>query len=131
MAVTRHPTNATTRTRATRRPTDHGPLIGDGAILASAESGLRYQVDRLVGQGGFGQVFLAKRLGRSQTVPERVCVKVSRRIDGWLREAYFGQLLHDHPRAIRVFDAFPVVAPDHRLLYCLAIEYARPGDLSP
>ena len=28
-----------------------------------------------------------------RSVPDVVCIKVSERIDGWLREAYFGQLL--------------------------------------
>jgi len=31
---------------------------------------------------------------------------VSARIDGWLREAYFGQLLDGHPPRDRVFDRF-------------------------
>ena len=128
--VTRHAANATTRTRTARGKTDREPIVPAGTILASPESGLRYRVHRLLGQGGFGQVFLADRIGRSHTVPERVCIKVSRRIDGWLREAYFGQLLHDHPRAITIYDAFPVVAHDRQPLYCLAIEYARHGDLS-
>ena len=57
-------------------------------------------------------------------------MKVSSRIDGWLREAYFGQLLGDHPRAIQVFDQFPVVNPDGTFVYCLVLEYARHGDLS-
>lgn len=39
-------------------------------------------------------------------VPEVVCITVSTRIDGWLREAYFGQLLDGHPRAIRAFEQF-------------------------
>ena len=51
-------------------------------------------------------------------------------MDGWLREAYFGQLLDDHPRAIRVFDTFPVMHAGEPVLYCLALEYARHGDLS-
>ena len=58
-------------------------------------------------------------------MPEVVCIKVSPRIDGWLREAYFGQLLDGHPRAIRVFDTFPLMRADGRVLYCLALEYAR------
>lgn len=29
-----------------------------------------------------------------------MCIKISARIDGWLREAYFGQLLDGHPRAV-------------------------------
>jgi hypothetical protein len=63
-------------------------------------------------------------------VPETVCIKVSAHIDGWLREAYFGQVLDGHPRAIRVFDQFPLIRPGGDVLYCLAIEYARHGDLS-
>jgi serine/threonine-protein kinase len=75
-------------------------------------------------------VYLARRQGRSRAVPEILCIKVSTRIDGWLREAYFGQLLDEHPRAIRIFDAFPLLAPGLPVLYCLALEYARFGDLS-
>ena len=113
-----------------KRPKRGDPLVSPGDALFSGESGLQYRIDRLLGEGGFGQVYLARRLGRSGAVPHVVCVKVSARIDGWLREAYFGQLLQEHPRAIRVFDAFPTVHASGRPLYCLALEYARHGDLS-
>ena len=63
-------------------------------------------------------------------MPETVCIKVSPRIDGWLREAYFGQLLDGHPRAIRVFDIFPLMRANGQVLYYLALEYACHGDLS-
>lgn len=99
-------------------------------MVRSVESGLAYRIGRMLGAGGFGQVFLATRQGASPTVPETVCIKVSTRQDGWLREAYFGQLLHEHPRAVRVFDAFPIFDHERRVLYCLAIEYASHGDLS-
>jgi serine/threonine-protein kinase len=104
-------------------------LMAPAQVVTSPETRLQYRVLRLVGEGGFGQVYLARRLGRSSVVPATLCIKVSERIDGWLREAYFGQLLDGHPRAIRVFDAFPLVHPDGRILYCLALEYARHGDL--
>jgi serine/threonine-protein kinase len=98
-------------------------------VIVSPESALHYRVERLIGEGGFGQVYLARRQGRSAVVPAAVCIKASERIDGWLREAYFGQVLDDHPRAIRIFDAFPLARPEGRLLYCLVLEYAVHGDL--
>ena len=67
-------------------------------------------------------------------MPENVCIKVSTHQDTWLREAYFGLLLNDHPRAIRVFDAFPLApasaSSETGLLYCLVLECAQHGDLS-
>ena len=122
---------ATTRVAtATRSAVERGgQMLAIGEIVASPETGIQYQVDRFLGEGGFGQVYLSRRLGRSMDVPEIVCIKVSRRIDGWVRETYFGRLLDDHPRAIRVFDAFPLMA-GRSVLYCLALEYAPHGDLS-
>ena len=38
-------------------------------------------------------------------------------------------MLDGHPRAIRVYDTFPLIRDNGRVLYCLAIEYARHGDL--
>src|SRR5438046_7591747 len=107
-------------------------LLAPGQAIVSPETRVEYGIERLLGAGGFGQVYLATRLGRSPIVPETVCIKVSARIDGWLREAYFGQLLDGHPRAIRVFDRFPVLrhaGQDEQVLYCLTLEYARYGDL--
>jgi eukaryotic-like serine/threonine-protein kinase len=106
------------------------PLLTFGQVVSSPQTGLGYRVGRLLGQGGYGQVYLVRRQGRSPVVPEVLCLKVSTHIDGWLREAYFGQVLDDHPRAIRVFDAFPAVQANAPLLYCLALEYAPNGDLS-
>ncbi|HEY8550981.1 MAG TPA: protein kinase [Vicinamibacterales bacterium] len=121
-------------TRATRSihvpPADATDLLVPAQVIVSPETGLRYRIERLLGQGGFGQVFLAERLGTSDTVPQTVCIKVSPRIDGWLREAYFGQLLDGHPRAIRVYDMFPLMRANGQVLYYLALEYAALGDLS-
>ncbi len=124
--------SATTREAPGGRiPPDPGrQWLASNQVVASPETRLRYRIERLVGHGGFGQVFLARRLDHSPVVPAQVCIKVSPRIDGWLREAYFGQLLDGDPRAIRVFDAFPLVRPDGQVLYALALEFARGGDLS-
>jgi eukaryotic-like serine/threonine-protein kinase len=102
-------------------------------IITSPETALQYRIERFLASGGFGQVYLARRIGRSVDVPETVCIKISHRIDGWLREAYFGQLLAEHPRAIQVYDRFPLIRADAdgpATFYCLALEYATHGDLS-
>jgi len=106
------------------------PLLTPDQVVLSAETGVRYRVERLLGFGGYGQVYLSKRLGRAPAIPEVLCIKISPYMDAWLREAYFGQLLQGHPRAIQVFDRFALMQPDGRPLYGLALEYARHGDLS-
>ena len=130
--MAKHPSAATTRTGSPGRVQFGAPnlLLAPSQVILSPETGLSYRIERLLGEGGFGQVFLAARLGRSATVPEAVCIKASMRIDGWLREAYIGQLLDGHARAIRVYDAFPMMRGNARVLYCLALEFARHGDLS-
>lgn len=93
----------------------------------SSESGRAYRLDRLIGKGGFGEVYLATPTP-STGMPAKVCVKVSDRLSAWLREAYFAELLTREPRALRVFDRFAHPEGD-RMRYCLAMEYAEHGDL--
>jgi serine/threonine-protein kinase len=92
----------------------------------SSESGRSYRLDRLIGKGGFGEVYLAT--SSDSSLPRQVCVKISDRLSGWLREAYFAELLDREERALRVFDRFADLQHG-QMRYCLVMEYAEHGDL--
>ncbi len=106
----------------------YGPATSAPVATAhSTESGRTYALDRLIGKGGFGEVYLATPVPQDG-LPSQVCVKITERLTGWLREAYFAELLYRQPRALKVYDRF-VELTDGRTRYCMVIEYAVHGDL--
>lgn len=125
---------ATQRASATRRTSydPHSDRLAapqpPAPAVYSAESGRTYHLDRLIGKGGFGEVYLATFTPTAAGAPAQLCVKISDRISAWVREAYFAELLAREERALRVFDRFATI-DGGRMRYCLAMEYATHGDL--
>ena len=117
-------TRKTTRSTRDARPSSQAPSpIAHSAY--SSESGRSYRLDRLIGKGGFGEVYLATP-EPGHGLPAQVCLKISDRLSAWVREAYFAELLSREPRALRVFDRFAEVEGP-RMRYCLVMEFAQHG----
>jgi len=114
--------NTKLATKSSRRPS-----VKPTPTAYSSESGRTYRLDRLIGKGGFGEVYLATPTSGTG-FPTQVCVKISDRMAGWLREAYFAELLAREERSLRIYDRF-AEWDGHDMRYCLAMEYAEHGDL--
>jgi len=103
------------------------PQPSNVGTARSSETGRSYRLDRLIGKGGFGEVYLATPTP-SGGLPAQVCIKISVRLTPWLREAYFAELLEREPRALRIFDRFAEI-DGGQMRYCIVMEYAEHGDV--
>ena len=101
-------------------------------VVESTWSNRRYQVCRRLGAGGFGTAYEVVELGPRNRKLATWCLKVTDDQDSWHREAYFGELLRAHDRAIRFEEAFAIsrtLRVGRRAEYYLVTEYAELGSL--
>jgi serine/threonine protein kinase len=87
------------------------PLLKKGAVLGSDVSGECYQVTSgRIAEGGFGEVYRGALLDGRRDPVHDVAIKVLTNPLSWHGEAYFGRLLEDHDRVVRLLDAFQIAS---------------------
>src|ERR1017187_8477697 len=105
------------------------PLLTSRTALSSPLSGDTYELEsRVLHRGGFGEVYR----GRSNRHGNTVCLKAMKDAASWHGEAFFGDLLKNHPQLVRWIDAFPVTVSRGRarqLVYVLVFEWMDGGAL--
>ena len=100
-----------------------------GSVVRSPITGRRYELEKVIGYGGYGRVYRALDL-KTRT---EVCLKYTYDQTSWHRESYFGELLRRNRRVIQLYDSFPVMPAGTkrgRIRYCLVFELAEHGTVA-
>lgn len=101
-----------------------------GNIVTSPVSGRSYELQEVLGEGGFGSAYRAWELNRRGKRYDEVCIKASFDQTSWHRESYFGELLSRSKRAIQMLDTFPLAPRGKgRVVFCLVLELAEHGTI--
>ncbi len=94
-------------------------------VLENLETGSRYALGELLGEGGYGVAYEAVELGpRGGRTGPRVCVKINHETAAWHRECYFGEALRGARGAVQLLDSFVALDGDE-FSYCSVFELAH------
>jgi serine/threonine protein kinase len=110
------------------------PTLRLNTVLVT-DDGPRYLVERKLAAGGFGTTYVGHRVaksGRVMALPP-VCIKVCTSRKDWHGEAFFGELLAEDPRVVRLRDAMvrtTGVGASQRRKYILIFDFMEGGTIA-
>lgn len=93
--------------------------------ITSLETGTKYQLEELLGKGGYGSVWKCA----CRNIPGPLCLKLTRHQESWRREAYMAALVGSHPRVVKVYETFPTMV-GKRVSYAVVMEFAEHGTVA-
>ncbi len=110
------------------------PTLRLNTVLVT-DDGPRYLVERKLGAGGFGTTYFGHRVTKSGRLMElaKVCIKVCTSRKDWHGEAFFGELLADDPRVVRLRDALvrtTGTGTSQRRKYILIFDFMEDGTIA-
>ena len=110
------------------------PTLRLNTVLVT-DDGPRYLVERKLRAGGFGTTYVGHRITRSGRLMAlaKVCIKVCSSRRDWHGEAFFGELLADDPRVVRLRDAVvrtTGTGTSQRRKYILVFDFMEDGTVA-